>query len=213
MQMIGIPFGEYFFSLSPYPQMKISIRCVWLLKISNSIWDWTKNQRLNRFSNANPDGTRINEARFINEDDQAFLLTGSSDGIVRVFRNYESPENIELVSAFRGLTRRIASPRMAGLVLDWQQGQGKLLVAGDDRVIRVWSAAAEICLTVKKPFLFPPPQLTTQRLTVSSRKSPPAPPPRSRPSPPTPWPARSSSPATATAPSASSTSAPGRNRP
>ncbi|KAL8963144.1 MAG: hypothetical protein Q9193_000561 [Seirophora villosa] len=111
------------------------------------IWDWTKNQRLNRFSNANPDGTRINEARFINEDDQAFLLTGSSDGIVRVFRNYESPENIELVSAFRGLTRRIASPRMAGLVLDWQQGQGKLLVAGDDRVIRVWSAAAEICCT------------------------------------------------------------------
>ncbi|KAL8971998.1 MAG: hypothetical protein Q9197_002991 [Variospora fuerteventurae] len=111
------------------------------------IWDWTKHHRLNRFSNANPDGTRINEARFINEDDQAFLLTGSSDGIVRIFRNYESPENIELVSAFRGLTRRIPSAKMAGLVLDWQQGQGKLLVAGDDRVIRVWNAASEICST------------------------------------------------------------------
>lgn len=113
----------------------------------HSIWDWTKNQRLSRFSNANPPGSRINEARFINEDDQALLLTGSSDGIVRIFRNYES-ENIELVSAFRALTKMIPSTKMAGLVLDWQQGQGKLLVAGDAQVIKVWNAASEICCTV-----------------------------------------------------------------
>ncbi|KMP01826.1 hypothetical protein CIRG_01965 [Coccidioides immitis RMSCC 2394] len=33
----------------------------------------------------------------------------------------------------------------AGLVLDWQQGQGKALIAGDVKVIRVWNAATEVC--------------------------------------------------------------------
>ncbi|KAL8778808.1 MAG: hypothetical protein Q9213_007243, partial [Squamulea squamosa] len=109
------------------------------------IWDWTNHTRLCRFSNGNPPGSRINEARFINEDDSALLLTGSSDGIVKIFRNYESEKNIELVSAFRALTDLVPSTKNAGLVLDWQQGQGKLLVAGDVKVIRVWNAATEIC--------------------------------------------------------------------
>ena len=72
-------------------------------------------------------------------------MTGSSDGILRLFRNYESPQNIELVTAFRGLTELIPSNRNAGLVFDWQQGQGKALVAGDVKVIKVWNAATEVC--------------------------------------------------------------------
>lgn len=113
---------------------------------SSSIWDFTTSRRLNRFSNGNPTpGTRINELRFINEDDQALLMTGSSDGILRLFRNYESPASIELVTAFRGLTELIPSTRNAGLVFDWQQGQGKALVAGDVQVIKVWNAATEVC--------------------------------------------------------------------
>ena len=102
---------------------------------------------MNRFSNGNPKGSRINEARFINEDDQALMMTGSSDGVIKVFRNYES-EDVELVSAFRALTDLLPSNKNAGLVLDWQQGQGKLLVAGDVKVIRVWNAATEICTNV-----------------------------------------------------------------
>ncbi|KAL9041805.1 MAG: hypothetical protein Q9180_001039 [Flavoplaca navasiana] len=109
------------------------------------IWDWTNHTRLCRFSNGNPPGSRINEARFINEDDSALLMTGSSDGIVKIFRNYESEKSIELVSSFRALTDHVPSTKNAGLVLDWQQGQGKLLVAGDVKAIKVWNAATEIC--------------------------------------------------------------------
>ncbi len=72
-------------------------------------------------------------------------MTGSSDGVLRVFRNYESPTQIELVTAFRGLTELIPSNRNAGLVFDWQQGQGKALIAGDVKVIKVWNAATEVC--------------------------------------------------------------------
>ena len=109
------------------------------------VWNWQRRERLCRFSNGNPRGSRINEARFINEDDHAMLMTGSSDGIIKVFRNYANEKEIELVTAFRALTDLVPSTKNAGLVLDWQQGQGKLLVAGDVKVIRVWNAATEIC--------------------------------------------------------------------
>ncbi|KAL4920921.1 raptor N-terminal caspase like domain-containing protein [Aspergillus aurantiobrunneus] len=110
-----------------------------------AIWDWQNHKRLNRFSNRNPLGSKINEVRYINEDDQALLMTGSSDGVLKVFRNYESSRNVEIVTAFRALPELIPSNRNAGLVLDWQQGQGKALVAGDVKVIRVWNAATEVC--------------------------------------------------------------------
>ena len=127
----------------------------------SSIWNWQQSHRLNRFSNGNPKGSRINEARFINEDDQALLMTGSSDGVIKVFRNYESEKEIELVSAFRALTDLVPSNKNAGLVLDWQQGQGKLLVAGDVKVIRVWNAATEICTNVNAPFQLPSTPITS----------------------------------------------------
>lgn len=81
-------------------------------------------------------------------------MTGSSDGVIRFFRNYESEKEIEIVSAFRALTDIVPSTKNAGLVLDWQQGQGKLLVAGDVKVIRVWNAATEICTNVGLPVTY-----------------------------------------------------------
>lgn len=119
--------------------------------ISYSIWNWQHTARVNRFSNGNPSGSKINEVQFINEDDQAMLMTGSSDGMIKIFRNYESEKQIEMVSAFRALTDLVPSNKNAGLVFDWQQGQGKLLVAGDVKVVRVWNAATEICTNVSMP--------------------------------------------------------------
>lgn len=75
-------------------------------------------------------------------------MTGSSDGVLKVFRNYASEKKVEIVTAFRALPELIPSNRNAGLVFDWQQGQGKALVAGDVKVIRVWNAATEICTNV-----------------------------------------------------------------
>lgn len=76
-------------------------------------------------------------------------MTGSSDGVLKVYRNYESSKNVEVVTSFRALPELIPSNRNAGLVFDWQQGQGKALVAGDVKVIRVWNAATEVCTNVR----------------------------------------------------------------
>jgi regulator-associated protein of mTOR len=92
--------------------------------------------------------SKITEVRLINEDDQAFLMTGSSDGVIKIFRGYESPRNVELVTAFRALNDLEPSNKNAGLVFDWQQGRGQILVAGDVRSIRVWNAGTEICTVV-----------------------------------------------------------------
>ena len=75
-------------------------------------------------------------------------MTGSSDGVVKVFRHYESDRKMEIVTSFRALPESIPSNKNAGLVLEWQQGQGKALVAGDVKVIRVWNAATEVCTSV-----------------------------------------------------------------
>jgi regulatory associated protein of mTOR len=75
-------------------------------------------------------------------------MTGSSDGVIKLFRNYESAENVELVTAFRALTDLESSNKSAGLVFDWQQSSGHILVAGDVRSIRVWNAGTEICTAV-----------------------------------------------------------------
>ncbi|KAF3915731.1 hypothetical protein AA313_de0206634 [Arthrobotrys entomopaga] len=111
-----------------------------------SVWDWSKGYRLNQFSNGNPAGTRITDVKFLNEDDTALLLTGSGDGVIRIYKNYEDDRSIELVSAWRALTDLLPSNRSSGLVAEWQQGRGSLLVGGDMKVIRVWDAPREVCL-------------------------------------------------------------------
>ncbi|KAL5114241.1 Target of rapamycin complex 1 subunit kog1 [Pleosporales sp. CAS-2024a] len=111
-----------------------------------NIIDYSKSVvRTNCFSNGNPADSRITDVRFINEDDQALLMTGSSDGVIKIFRNYDSKGRTELVTGFRALTDLVSSNKNAGLVFDWQQGRGLVLVAGDVKVIRVWNAGTEVC--------------------------------------------------------------------
>ncbi|OLL23090.1 WD repeat-containing protein mip1 [Neolecta irregularis DAH-3] len=112
---------------------------------SVAVWDWEHGIRLNKFYKGNPTDSRITDIKFINEDDVALLMLGTGDGIIRVYRNYWNDE-VEPVSAWRALTDLVKSDhRGSGLVTEWQQGRGTLLVGGDVKVIRVWDAPGEIC--------------------------------------------------------------------
>lgn len=69
-----------------------------------------------------------------------------ADGIVRLYRNYDPTLEqgpLQMVSAFRGLNEMIQSRQGSGLVMDWKQSGGSLLVGGDSRVIKVWDASTE----------------------------------------------------------------------
>lgn len=108
-----------------------------------SVFDWRNNRLLSRFSNDNPFGTKISDAKYINEDDQSLLMTSSSDGIVKIYKNYSQSDNVETIAAWRGLTEMLLTPRSNGLILDWQQLRGSLLATGDVKIIRIWDAHTE----------------------------------------------------------------------
>ncbi|KAH7911589.1 raptor N-terminal caspase like domain-containing protein [Hygrophoropsis aurantiaca] len=111
-----------------------------------SVWDWSQRKRLNLFCNGNPKGTSITSLHIINQDVGGIIMTGAADGVVRLYRNYDPSLNqgpLQMVSSFRGLNEMIQIRRGSGLVMDWKQSGGSLLIGGDSRIIRVWDAHTE----------------------------------------------------------------------
>lgn len=70
------------------------------------------------------------------------------DGVVRIYRNYSSSTSSELVTSWRALPEILPNNPRCGLVAEWQQSRGTLLVGGDVRSIRIWDATREITLGV-----------------------------------------------------------------
>ncbi|KAF8983243.1 hypothetical protein BGZ46_010615 [Entomortierella lignicola] len=112
-----------------------------------SVWNWKEGQLLNRFSNSDPRGAAITSVKYINEEDVAMLMVASGEGVVRLYRKYEEPNQTDIVTSWRALTDMLPSSRSTGTIADWQQGRGALLVGGDARIIRVWDAARELCIS------------------------------------------------------------------
>ncbi|KAG8997859.1 hypothetical protein FRB94_002908 [Tulasnella sp. JGI-2019a] len=116
-----------------------------------SVWDWSKKKRIACFDNGNPTGTSVTSLTFINEDMQAQIMTASSDGVVRIYRNYD-PDTafddypIELSTAWRALPELVISKRRGGVVTDWLQPYGILVVGGDSRVIKIWDCHKEMSM-------------------------------------------------------------------
>ena len=78
---------------------------------------------------------------------------GAADGIVRLYRNYDpdvTTESVQMVSSFRGLNEVLRMRRGAGLIADWKQAGGHLLVGGDSRIVRVWDAHTEAQMMVSR---------------------------------------------------------------
>ncbi|KAK4705724.1 regulatory associated protein of mTOR, partial [Phenoliferia sp. Uapishka_3] len=112
-----------------------------------TVYEWEKNRRVNRFANGSPASVPISSVQFVNEDDVALLMTGTADGHVRLFRKYASPSDVGLVSSFQGIAESLPTSthqQDAGLVLEWQQGRGHLLMGGNVKFIRVWDATREL---------------------------------------------------------------------
>ncbi|KAJ7591195.1 raptor N-terminal caspase like domain-containing protein [Mycena floridula] len=110
------------------------------------VWDWSKRKRLNSFYNGNARGTSITALKIINQEVGGIIVTGSADGLVRLYRNYDPSLDqgpVQMVSAFRALNEVVQVRQGSGMVMDWEQSTGILLVAGDSRVIKAWDAGTE----------------------------------------------------------------------
>ncbi|KAF5312958.1 hypothetical protein D9619_002557 [Psilocybe cf. subviscida] len=111
-----------------------------------TVWDWSTRKRLNMFFNGNPRGTSITSLEIINQDVGGIIMVGSSDGIVRMYRNYDPTLEqgpLQMVTSFRALNEMVQMRQGTGLVMDWKQTSGTILVGGDARVIKMWDAQTE----------------------------------------------------------------------
>lgn len=63
---------------------------------------------------------------------------------MRLYRNYDSPGELELASAFRAVTTTIPSSHPSGVITAWDQVAGHLYIAGDMDYVRVWDAHREL---------------------------------------------------------------------
>ena len=81
---------------------------------------------------------------FINEQEPTDVLAiGSSDGVVRVWKNFFQPhEGIDMVASWLCFNRipspQYASSRGAGLIIDWDPFSRHLVSSIDAPGIRVW---------------------------------------------------------------------------
>lgn len=67
--------------------------------------------------------------------------------MVRLYRNYDpllDPGPVQMVSSFRGLNEIVPMRHGSGVVMDWKQSAGILLVGGDSKAIKTWDAQTEI---------------------------------------------------------------------
>jgi WD40 repeat protein len=79
------------------------------------------------------------------------LFRGTDDGVIRIYKGYDEYDKPDagLVTAWRALKgMEKSSNKQSGLVCDWYQNRGHLLIGGDARVIKVWDAQQELVVTV-----------------------------------------------------------------
>ncbi|KAG1056672.1 hypothetical protein G6F43_001453 [Rhizopus delemar] len=108
------------------------------------VWDWKNGTPLSVIDNNNPPHSRITDMKFLNEEDEALLLTGSDDGVVRLYKNYDQEQAV-LISSWRALKdMEKSNSKQSGLVTDWHQARGYLFTGGDSKVIKVWDAHQEL---------------------------------------------------------------------
>ncbi|WWC88789.1 uncharacterized protein L201_003702 [Kwoniella dendrophila CBS 6074] len=107
------------------------------------IWDWQSRRRLNKFSNQNIAGSSISSVHFINEMASSLMLTASTEGSIRIFRDYDIPNETALASTFRAVSEIHPVGHTSGVLTAWEQQKGHLLVGGDMKVVRLWDATVE----------------------------------------------------------------------
>lgn len=77
-------------------------------------------------------GHRLTSMQVVNEERDSLLMVGSSDGVVRLWRDLESPLPSP-ASSWRAVQKLRGSRdgQGAGLILAWHQARGQLLAGGD----------------------------------------------------------------------------------
>jgi regulator-associated protein of mTOR len=103
------------------------------------VWNYEKGSLLNCFNNHNHPDRGISKLCLVNElDDNDLLLVASSDGNVRVWKDYSVKGKQKLATAFSSVQGHKPGVRSLNAVVDWQQTSGYMYASGEISSIMVW---------------------------------------------------------------------------
>ncbi|XP_072974981.1 regulatory-associated protein of TOR 1 [Typha angustifolia] len=112
------------------------------------VWNYEEAVPINGFNNHDLPDRGISKLCLVNELDDSLLLVGSSDGNVRVWKNFTIIGNQKLVTAFSSVQgHRPGARSSTNAVIDWQQQSGYLYASGDVSSILLWDLDKEQLLS------------------------------------------------------------------
>lgn len=107
------------------------------------VWDYD-GALMNVFENHSAGDKGVSRLCLLNELDDSLLLVASSDGSVRVWKDYTQKNKQQLVTAWQTVQGHRPGVRNANAVVDWQQMTGYLYASGEVSAIMVWDLNQEL---------------------------------------------------------------------
>ncbi|KAE9622282.1 putative transcription factor WD40-like family [Lupinus albus] len=109
------------------------------------IWNHKEATLLNSFDNHDFRDKGISKLCLVNEldDSDSLLLAASSDGNIRVWKDYSLKGKQKLVTAFSSIHGHKPGVRSLNAVVDWQQQSGYLYASGEISSIMLWDLDRE----------------------------------------------------------------------
>ncbi|PKU65192.1 regulatory-associated protein of TOR 1 isoform X1 [Dendrobium catenatum] len=107
------------------------------------VWNYEDATQLNSFSNHYSSDGGISKLCLVNELDDSLLLVASSEGNIRVWKNYTLKDRQKLVTAFSSIQSHRAGVLASNAVVDWQQQSGYLYASSEISSILIWDLDKE----------------------------------------------------------------------
>ncbi|KAG4915485.1 hypothetical protein JHK87_053042 [Glycine soja] len=95
--------------------------------VFHRIWNHEKATLLNSFDNHDFPNKEISKLCLVNELDDSLLLAASSDGNIRIWKDYTLKGKQKLATPFSSIHGHKAGVRSLNAVVDWQQQCGYLI--------------------------------------------------------------------------------------
>lgn len=107
------------------------------------VWNYEEATPLNSFDNHNSSDKGISKLCLVNELDDGLLLVASTEGNIRVWRDYTLKGGQKLVTAFTSVQSHRPGVRSSNVVVDWQQQSGYLYASSEISSILLWDLDKE----------------------------------------------------------------------
>ncbi|XP_031267533.1 regulatory-associated protein of TOR 1-like [Pistacia vera] len=107
------------------------------------VWNYEGATLLNGFDNHSFPDKGISKLCLVNELDDSLLLVASSNGNIRIWKDYTVKDSQKLVTAFSAIQGHKPGVRYLNAVVDWQQQSGYLYASGERSSIMLWDLDKE----------------------------------------------------------------------